>query len=235
MPMNWNCTTTEERLTDYLDGVLTPEETAAFSAHTAECAACAGLVSQVSNLVSQMQQVELLDPPVHLTARILDATLGPRTQGLDWRRWFDWVSVIWQPRFGMGAVTVAASFAVLFHAFAPVERKVTLADLNPITIVHTANRQVHLTYAHGVKFINDLRVVYEIESRLGPQPAQVNTPVSEPQAPPPSPSSPSSPSSTDPHEKSQAVPHSHRETSGTLVAFAKGNGWPDGSTTRSRP
>jgi Putative zinc-finger len=231
MPMNWNCTTTEERLTDYLDGVLTPDEAAALSAHTASCATCARMVSEVSNLVREMQRIEPLDPPVHLTARILDATLGPRTQGPDWRKWFGWVSVVWQPRFGMGAATVAASFAVLFHAFAPVGKKVTLADLSPLAIARTANRQVHLTYARGVKFVNDLRVVYEIESRLGPQPAQVNPPVSEPQAPP------ASPPSTDPHEKPQAVPHSsHQETTGGgLVAFAEANGWPDGSTTRSRP
>jgi hypothetical protein len=228
MPMNWNCTTTEERLTDYLDGVLTPEEAAAFSAHTAGCAACAKMVSQVSALVSQMQQVEPLETPVHLSARILDATLGPRTQAPDWRsKWLGWVSVVWQPRFGMGAATVAASFAVLLHAFAPAGKKVTFADLNPIAIARTANRQAHLTYAHGVKFVNDLRVVYEIESRLGPQPARV-APASEPEAPPPS---------NDPHEKSQAVPHSgRRETAGgSLLAFAEADRWPDDSTSRSRP
>ena len=230
MPMNWNCTTTEERLSDYLDGALAPEEAAAFSAHTAGCAACARLLSQVSGLVSEMQLIEPLDPPVHLTAKILDATLGPRTQAPGWRKWFDWTAVIWQPRFAMGAVTVALSFAVLFHAFAPVEKKVTLADLNPIAIARTANRQVHLTYARGAKFVNDLRVVYEIESRLGPQPAQITAPVSAPQAPP------DSPPSTGPHEKSQAVPHSARpETSGGLVAFAEESGWLDGSTTRSLP
>ena len=225
--MNWNCTITEERLTDYLDGVLTREEAAAFSAHTAGCAACSKMVSQVTALVGRLEEIEPLEVPVHLTAKILDATLGPRTPAApDWRRWFDWISVVWQPRFGMGAATVAASFAVLFHAFAPAGKKVTLADLNPIVIARTANRQVHLTYAHGVKFVNDLRVVYEIESRLGPQPQQA-APAN--QAPAPHPSS-------DPHEKSEAVPHSsHRDAGGGLLAFAIANRWPDDSTTRSRP
>ena len=33
--MNWNCTLTEERLSDFLEGALSPEENAAFSAHRA--------------------------------------------------------------------------------------------------------------------------------------------------------------------------------------------------------
>jgi hypothetical protein len=45
-------------------------------------------------------------------------------------------------------------------------RKPKLADLRPATIYHNADRQAHLVFARSVKYVSDLRVVYEIQSRL---------------------------------------------------------------------
>jgi len=102
--MDWNCTLTEERLSDYLEGKLSPPEAAAFSAHMANCANCTETVAQVSALVDQMHTIEMVAEPPELMAKILDATLGPRTRKESWRPWFGWISVVWQPRFGMGSV-----------------------------------------------------------------------------------------------------------------------------------
>ncbi len=41
-----------------------------------------------------------------------------------------------------------------------------LADLKPATIYLKANQTVHLAYGRSAKFVNDLRVVNEIQSRL---------------------------------------------------------------------
>ena len=49
--MSWNCTLTEERLSDFLDGTLSPEEMAGFSAHSAGCGACTLMVAEVSEMV----------------------------------------------------------------------------------------------------------------------------------------------------------------------------------------
>jgi anti-sigma factor RsiW len=231
--MDWHCTTTEERLSDFLDGALSPEEAAAFTAHTADCAACAGIVAQVGALVSQMQQAPLVEEPAHLVGKILDTTLGPRTTKQTWQQWFGWVSTIWQPRFAMGLATVGASLAILVHAAAPQGRSVSLADLNPVTVVRTANRQAHLTYARGAKFVSDLRVVYEIQSRLGTQPESVGAPVREshPQPDPPS---------SGPHDRSEANPNPrhHEAADGSMLAFAVANRWSESLPdrfTRSRP
>ena len=45
-------------------------------------------------------------------------------------------------------------------------RKPKLADLQPSAVLRNVDRKAHLVYASGVKYVSDLRVVYEIQSRL---------------------------------------------------------------------
>jgi Putative zinc-finger len=209
MNMDWNCTQTEERLSDYLDGAIAPEEAAAFSAHAAGCASCAKLVAEVGGLVSLMQSAPQVVEPPQLQRRILDATLGPRKQKAASQGLFGWLPMIWQPRFAMGIVTVAASVVIVFHAAASDGGK---ANLNPVNLLRGANRQIHLTYARGEKFVNNLRVVYEIQSRLSSQPESMSEPVVPPPSRPtaePQPGQQQQPAN-DPREKSQTIPHTSR-------------------------
>ena len=166
--MDWNCVLTEERLSDHLDGLLSPAEAAAFSAHVAGCEQCGKLVAQVGGLVGSMQRLEPLDAPPQLVTNILDATLGPRTQKQSWSRWFTWIPVLWQPRFTMGVATVVATLLIIVYTTGFSPAKLKRVDLNPANVFRAANRQAHLTYARSAKFVNDLRVVYEIQSRLQP-------------------------------------------------------------------
>jgi anti-sigma factor RsiW len=209
--MDWNCTLTEERLSDFLEGLLAPEEAAAFSAHSAGCARCTRIVAQVGGLVAEMRQLAPVEEPPFLTGKILAATLGPRTREKSAKGWFAWLPTIWQPRFAMGVVTVAASFIVIFHAVGTKSNKFALS---PTNVVRTANRQVHLTYAKGAKFVNDLRVVYEIQSRLSAQPQRISEPETVPQSET-EPGRQSQPPDSDANPKPQTVPHTvHRQSSG---------------------
>jgi putative zinc finger protein len=187
--MDWNCKISEERLSEYLDGKLASTDASAFAAHAAGCANCAQLIARVGGLVSRMHQLAEIEEPPQLIRNILDATIGPRTQKEGWKKWFSWVPILWQPRFAMGIVTVAASFAIVIHTAGITPGKIKRADLNPASLYRSANRQVHLTYARSVKFVNDLRVVYEIQSRLqpGPEPAPASAPRPEQQSQPASP------------------------------------------------
>ncbi|HXQ24865.1 MAG TPA: zf-HC2 domain-containing protein [Candidatus Acidoferrales bacterium] len=208
--MDWNCTLTEERLSDYLEGSLLPKEAAAFSSHASGCAQCAQLVAQVETLVSRMQKAAPVEEPPQLAGRILDATLGPRKREQIRSGRFAWLPSVWQPRFAMGMVTVAATFLIIFHASPTSGSK---AALNPVNLFRTANRQIHLTYAHGAKFVNDLRVVYEIQSRLTSQPETISEPMPAPAGAPnaePRPGEPAQPPASEEHQKSQSIPHSGR-------------------------
>jgi hypothetical protein len=100
--------------------------------------------------------------------------------------------------------------------FTPAKLKKT--DLSPANVVRSANRQVHLTYARGAKFVNDLRVVYEIQSKLQPEPEPM--PVSNP-APAPQEEHDSIPPNSTPQQKSQASPPASRTKarSGPMFAF----------------
>jgi hypothetical protein len=230
--MDWNCTLTEERLSDYLDGKLSPAETAAFSAHAAGCANCTQTIALVSGLVNRMHKIEMIVEPPLLVAKILDATLGPRAQKEGWKRWFDWVPMLWQPRFAMGLATVAALLVVISYTAGLTPAKLKKADLSPTNVFRSANRQVHLTYARGAKFVNDLRVVYEIQSKLQPEPQPL--PESNP-APAPNQEHDSQPPSTIPQQKSQTAPPPSRTQirNGAMLAFLLTESTADGMAENS--
>jgi hypothetical protein len=65
-----------------------------------------------------------------------------------------------------GGVSLCAMF-VVFASFTGFSwKKPRLADLAPANVYRGADRQAHLVYARSTKFVSDLRVVYEIQSRL---------------------------------------------------------------------
>src|ERR1700734_472532 len=215
--MDWNCTFTEERLSDYLEGKLLPVEAAAFSAHTADCANCTETVALVGGLVNRMRKMPMVEEPPQLIAKILDATLGPRTQKESWFRWLGWISVLWQPRFVLGLGAAVASVVIVSYAAGLTPAKLKKADLSPANVLRSANRQAHLTYARGAKFVNDLRVVYDIQSKLQPEPEPM--PVSNP-APAPQEEHNSIPPNSTPQQKSQSSPPASRTRASSGPVFA---------------
>jgi anti-sigma factor RsiW len=160
--MNWTCEHTEARLSDYLDGLLHPAEQAAFDLHVNTCGRCTPLVAGVSHVLGTLHTLAQVEPPPQLFDSILTATLGPQS----WRRAKRWLRGLQSPRFVYSAVSVAATLVVILTASGFSFSKPKLADLHPAAIYRNADIQAHRVYAHSVKFVSDLRVVYEIQTRL---------------------------------------------------------------------
>jgi hypothetical protein len=162
--MTWTCEQTEARLSDYLDGVLAGAEATEFDAHVNGCERCAPMVASVSHLLSGLHSMEQLEAPPRLVYNILDKTLGPRESG--WRAVLGWFRGAGAVRFAYGAVSVAATLMIFVTASGFNWRHPKMADLQPANIYRKADSGAHLMYARGTKFVNDLRVVSEIQSRM---------------------------------------------------------------------
>ena len=160
--MNWTCEQTEARLSDYLDGLLQPVEQSAFNVHVNTCEKCAPLVAAVAHTLGGLYALEAVEAPAELENAILTATMGAPS----WRNLRRWLKSLRSPRFVYSMVSVAATMVIILAASGFSFSKPKLADLRPATIYRNADRQAHLVYAHSIKFVSDLRVVYEIQTRL---------------------------------------------------------------------
>jgi hypothetical protein len=184
--MNWNCQEVEAKLSEYLDGELSAAEEAGCVAHIAGCDNCREMVASVRGLIGAMHAIEPVEIPLRLVPAILERTLGPKSEKHGWRAWFGWLRPVWQPRFAYGALTVMLTVMVLSQALGIQWRKPTLADLNPVNLYHSVDKHVHLAYTRVAKYFGDLRVVYEIESKLRSletEQQQQKTPPAQPTAP----------------------------------------------------
>ena len=161
--MTWTCEQTEARLSDYLDGLLDAAEWRAFNQHVNTCAVCTPLVSNVAHTLGGLYALEQVEPPPQLETAILRATVGFVRAKYDF---WAWLRGLQSPRFVYSAVSVAATIVLLLTATGFNWRKPKLADLAPATIYRNADSKIHLVYARSTKFVSDLRVVLEIQSRI---------------------------------------------------------------------
>jgi len=164
--MTWTCDQIEARLSDYLDGLLAGAEKAEFEKHAEECVQCGPLLASVKSLVSEMHAMAEVEVPPRLVYSVLDQTLGPRETATGWKAFLNFIRGLASPKFAYGAASVMATFVILVGASGFSWKKPRLADLSPTNVYLNADRRIHLLRAQSIKYISDLRVVYEIQSRL---------------------------------------------------------------------
>ena len=171
---------------DALDGVLTGTQLDAFQAHTRTCSACAPLFAEVTAGRNWLKDLTEVEPPASLVNNILASTTGVDTQRLRvnvsaaprvprlgsswWERTQAWASQatqpIWatvrQPRFAMSFGMAFFSLSVALSVLG-----VKPADLRSVSLRPTAIRHTYYnTQARVVRYYENIRFVYEVESRV---------------------------------------------------------------------
>jgi len=181
------CSEFDGLLSDALDGVLTGTQLDAFQAHARACAACGPLLAEVEAGRNWLKDLTEVEPPVSLVTNILASTTGvdtqrlrvnvsapqPRTQwpGASWleraQAWAsDAMQPIWgtvrQPRFAMSFGMAFFSLSVALSVLGVKPADLRQISLRPAAIRHT----YYSTQARVVRYYENIRFVYEVESRV---------------------------------------------------------------------
>jgi len=165
------CADLEILLADYVDQTLHGEQKSAVESHLASCAACAELARDITGAVAFMGRAATVEAPPQLVTRILfEMTTGPSHAVVkpSWaRRWFgSWGERFLQPRFSMSVAMTILSFAMLGR-FSGIEvRQLKPADLDPVKVWMATEDKIHRTWERTVKYYENLRVVFEIQTQL---------------------------------------------------------------------
>jgi anti-sigma factor RsiW len=155
----------ENLASEYLEGQLDAVRRVELEAHLEACGPCRELVADLRGVMELCRSAEDAEPAPWLMAKILRATVGERKPTFR-ERVAAFLRPSPQPRVAYAVAMAIFSFSIIVNAAGLNLRKLTLSDLNPRTWFNQANRTGHLMYARVEKFYYDLRVVYEIESRL---------------------------------------------------------------------
>jgi hypothetical protein len=155
----------ENLVSEYLEGRLDAARRLEFEVHVGACPGCRDLLAGVRQAMEYCRSAEGPEPAPWLIPKILLATIGERQPTL-FERLVAYLRPGLQVRVVYGVAMTVFSASIIINAAGINLRQFTLADLNPRTWVHRADRTGHLLYARAEKFYYDLRVVYEIESRL---------------------------------------------------------------------
>src|SRR5580658_260840 len=166
------CADFEELLSDYLDGQLSPAQRSLVDEHAAGCAGCAELMQDATSALRLLERVPRVDVPPDLVTRIVyQVPSGRVREPYERRSWLgglfsEWLRPLLQPRFAMGMAMTIISFAMLGRCTGVQVQQIRPNDLNPVKIWENVEGRVIRTKDRAAKYYDNLRLVYEIRSRL---------------------------------------------------------------------
>jgi hypothetical protein len=160
------CAEFEILLCDYLDGIGDALQRRAIEQHRDSCALCAGLARDAAAAVAFIGRAAEVEPPPELLTKItFDIPSGGAKKG--WRSWATgWLHPVLQPRFAMGMAMTILSFSMLGRLSGIEPRQLKPSDLHPVAVWTAIDNKVHRAWERAVKYYENLRLVYEVQTRL---------------------------------------------------------------------
>lgn len=166
------CTEFEVLLIDYVDGAVTVEERRAVEAHTDGCPDCREMLRDVFQAVAFLEAAEDVTPPPELITRIAAQVPQGRVKDEFQRRGFlsrilsNWFQPVLQPRFAMSMAMTILSLAMVERCTGIRTQQIKPEDLNPAVLWNNLEDQAYRTWDRTVKYYENLRFVYEVETAL---------------------------------------------------------------------
>jgi hypothetical protein len=167
-------------LMEALDGTLVGPDMERFQAHANLCSTCGPLFAEIDAGKRLLKSLAEVEPPAHLVNNILAATCGLDTTRMrapaaavkpSWaervREWIEPVfapiyATVRQPRFAMSFGMAFFSISMALNLVGVKLTDIRHVDLRPSAIV----RGYHMTSGRVVKYYENIRFVYQIESKV---------------------------------------------------------------------
>ncbi len=166
------CAEFELLLTEALDGRLAPDKMSNFHAHAAACADCGVMLAEAESGLRWLESLPELEPPPNLVRNIMLATVGVESARavVPTRTWaqklHDWAAPVFatcrQPRFAMSFGMAFFSISLLLNAAGVRLSDIRYIDLRPKAVVS----KFYQTRSHVVQYYENIRFVYELETRV---------------------------------------------------------------------
>jgi len=175
------CIEFEALLADATDGTLEAPRMAAFQDHAAGCPDCGPLLAEVKAGLHWMKSLPEVEPPRHLVHNILAATTGREVaeeRAAARRSWkqllSDWIrpvlvptwATVRQPRFAMSFGMAFFSLSLVLNITGLKLRDLRHLDLRPSAIQTSAARGYYETRGKVLRYYENMRLVYELQSRV---------------------------------------------------------------------
>jgi len=165
------CGDLEILLSEYVDGALSSDQARSVEEHLNRCPDCADLARDGKLARAFIERAADVEPPPELLTRILNETgsgrHGSLGRGLGIRSWFNsLIAPALKPRLVMGMALTMFSFSIMARCAGISPRQLHPGDLDPKKIWASLDDRTHRTWERSVKFYEDIKFVYEVQSRL---------------------------------------------------------------------